>query len=272
MPTYEPVRTFPSALLSRQQLCRPVLRGPPLPASGPPGPRACIISVLVRIRRPEVPHVRTSVVCDRHHSHHRQFQCKQAAASALRAGSLWSVLLVLHCAALRSRQRVLSRRSAVFYSGVRYSSLRSGETPIGIVMSGLDAPGCSLFSLRLRRLSPDGLPLLAARQSEQAHSALACCVGFRRVCRALRSRHPCRLQSASSPLRQRASFRRPDSHAAIVVTVHLLFAGQCQRRSHRHHSARTLSVRRLPRPTDLPAHYFRQPEVVANATTSARQK
>ena len=67
---------------------------------------------------------------------------------ALRAGSFWSGLLVLHSAALRSRQRVLSRHSAVFYDGVRYSSLSGGRDakrcPFGTVVSGLDAPGGSL--------------------------------------------------------------------------------------------------------------------------------
>ena len=77
-------RDHPSLNPLSQDLAR-VYMGviPPSTVSGPQP------SCLPRWR--EVRHVRTSVVCVCHHSHHPQSECGQAATSALRAGSALAV-------------------------------------------------------------------------------------------------------------------------------------------------------------------------------------
>ena len=146
---------------SRQQLWAPFKDHPGPGPSGRPGPRS-------REVRPCVPHQEQ----DRHPSNQRQCECEQAAASR---ASRWVVSAVTPCmgpptayAAGPSIQRVKSRHSAVSYDGVRYSSLSVGRDakrcPFGTVVSGLDAPGGSLSSLRPGRFPPS-LPSPAVSSS-----------------------------------------------------------------------------------------------------------
>ena len=114
-----------------------------------------------------------------------------------------------------------------------------------------------------------GLFLLAARHSKQACSALApqrrfpsgsCshpqASGFPASHRSPGSPLPCRLQSrCSHPQHQ------PDGAAGLTrskcVGFLPLFDRLCKRRSHRCTPLEPHSVRRLPRPTALPAHILR---------------
>lgn len=64
-------------------------------------------------------------------------------------------------------------------------------------------------SVTLRSLFMSG-----RRRAVAASSSVS--AGFRRVCRALRSRHPCRLQPAQPTLPAATALRRPDSHVQMT--------------------------------------------------------
>ena len=190
---------------SRQQQWAFLMRGPPLPATKSPGPRAWSSSRISRstvtailpeshVRRPEVRPAGTSVGCEHSTPLEPMVVCEQAAASR---ASRWVAPRLSSSPPLRSGLQESRSAPRYGFAVVNIGLLflpRSGRPKAVSLRYEL----CRAYTLR-------EAPCLRYGRGD-----------FRRVCRAQRSRHPCRLQSPRPPLRQRASLRRPDSHAATV--------------------------------------------------------
>lgn len=216
------------------------------------------------------------MICEGHLPLQPKYECEEAAASALRAGSFRSVLLVLHSAVAPFQTKsplptLLGKASPCFYTarlilsridvGIAAANSSEGsqesETlPVGqrlasgnaslLFMSGLDAPGGSLIPLRLRRFPPS-LPSPSVSVSLPAPIYCA--------------------STTSKNLPPPARPARSNGVADYFYSCGNASAGKTLCGTHQR-----CTVQRLPRPTGLPAHYFRQSDVTAVAVTPASQK